>query len=64
MVYFVVGSQLGSEDAKRALVVLQTEYKGINFDRELTQAKGIVRTIKNKAFEQKYESSYDSSSAW
>lgn len=64
VVYFVVAGQLGSDEAKRALVVLQTEYAGINFDRELNQAKTTVRAIKNKAFEEKYESSYDSSSSW
>ena len=49
---------------QRALVVLQTEYAGINFDRELNQAKTMVRAIKNKAFEEKYESHFDSSSSW
>ena len=33
-------------------------------DRELNQAKTMVRAIKNKAFEEKYESHFDSSSSW
>ena len=64
VVYFVVGSQLGSDESKRALVVLQTEYRGIDFSRELDQAKKIVRAIKDKAFEAKYESSFDASTGW
>ena len=64
VVYFIVGSQLGSEEAKRALVVLQNEYRGIDFSRELDQAKKIVRAIKDKAFEAKYESNFDNSTGW
>ncbi len=64
VVYFVVGGQLGSDESKRALVVLQNEYRGIDFSRELDQAKKVVRAIKDKAFEAKYESSFDNSTGW
>ena len=64
VIYFIVGSQLGSEEAKRALVVLQNEYRSIDFSRELDQAKKIIRTIKDKAFEAKYESSFDNGTGW
>jgi hypothetical protein len=64
VVYFVVGGQLGSEESKRALVVLQNEYRGIDFSRELDQAKKIIRAIKDKAFEAKYESNFDNSTGW
>lgn len=59
VVYFVVAGQLGSEEAKRALAVLQTEYRGFSFEGELCAANAILRRIKNREYEEHYESRFE-----